>query len=774
MTNGWHWADRTRIVLVSAFLTVPAAAASPTTIEHGVWEGSAGCQGGPQHYRLSIEPGDRSNRFVLDLLDSPGGVAWAQAIGPVGSHRTSIVVHPRHHWQVRPFDEPPWPVRLNVSENSGILTSAAFGTCNGVSLAPVSKAEQTGGITAADQLPASLVGTLGCDGNRPHQRVALTLSAHGEKSVQGTLALTAHPDGIASDGGTFEIFGEFDPATGSLTLVGDRWIKKPVGRAQTFDFAGVLRDGGRRLAARATLPTCGLLDLAVPGTRPVDRITRPLTPRPILDWTDAGSCATFVEWASQAVSQIGGTSFYKGISVGEARKVAVGLFANHRFDPYFGKSFEDLTAEEKKHITSLGQYCTRLHGFTTPMRHSGADMFITDFFPGQWPELTLSATRFRLLRSRLDDETARLEDRTVGEADIPELEQRLGELDNRFKELWDEDLARARSVITGKLDSARGHFAARIERDIEALPDDWKAFDREGAVNADIARLGQRQRSEQDRLSRLLNARLAAVADTLLLRLADDAKSLEPTLTGLYTFRSRVDAVWPRLAKHSSGTGNGVTALNGISATLATAAFPAFERRVASMMSDATDFAEREARYRDVVSLYQSAVPADPARSAPFGRYAELVRSHAPVPTRADVVAADGGPTALGIKLALSDWMPKVWSATSAFFPPGLRYGFLHLTGSIRVAGIRRIGCRAAKEGGHWCDFDLRLDGRFPFLPLMSLVPGSARFVLNGDVWEIVETPDGPTSHYENVQRIVERSAEEWGRIAPSWSREPP
>jgi hypothetical protein len=387
------------------------------------------------------------------------------------------------------------------------------------------------------------------------------------------------------------------------------------------------------------------------------------------------------------------------------------------------------------------------------MQHNGATAFVEDFFSGNRPELALAATRFRLMQGRLAKEMRALEAKTVGEADMPGLQELLGELDERFSELWDVDLAGARSLIEKKLEAARGEMAARLEAQIAGLTTDASAFAAEAALRADIAALGEGRRADQERLGGLLNARLSNAADTLLTALVEDLSTAEPTLGTFESLRTRLNALWPRLEAYVARDGAAFAALRDYTGALAASAFPEFKTKVTGMMERAQSFEEREALYADVVSIYQHTIPNADELGGALAQYANLVESLRPEPTAADLTAADGSPTNLGIKLAMSQWLPAVWSSTFALLP----YDLSFVTQTIRVASVRKIACAPAPEGGHWCDFDLRLDGEFPFLDLLSLMPVSGRFVLQSDAWTLVETPGG-----NNAAQDSDAAWEEW------------
>src|SRR5690606_21947981 len=134
-------------------------------------------------------------------------------------------------------------------------------------------------------------------------------------------------------------------------------------------------------------------------------------------------------------------------------------------------------------------------------------------------------------------------------------------------------------------------------------------------------------------------------------------------------------------------------------------------------------FEEREYLYGSVIAFHQQIVPSGKEFAATFTKFADLVDSMKPVPTVADLVAEDGSPTNLGLKLAVAHALSESWSVMSAAIPFDLPF----LRNTLRVSALSKLRSRVASEGGYWCDYDMRVTGSFPLLSVLSLAPYRAR-----------------------------------------------
>lgn len=759
------------LLSVCVALDLSSQAAWAQNVEFGVWEGSAECADGAGFYRASTEPGDdpTRSRLVLDILDSPGGQPWARGLGQLNSGIGNEYYVAISWWMVRPLATPSLPFSVSLSEDRQALVSPKpFGACDNFVLKRMPLHAATGGIGSAEQLPRRLTGTIGCDGRPPVFAIDLELAGTDTNTLEGVLTLTSHVNGKAADAGKFSLFGEYQADSGALTMIGDQWIEKPSSGSKVFDFSGEMRDRGRRLIARSNWSNCAVMDLHAPGGDVVPRSIGSITRRPILEWSDAAACAMFVRWADAAQTEYSG-SFYADLTAGMARDIAVGLFADHRFVPYFGKPLDRLTAEERKHIVDLKDYCIRLLAFSERMNHSGAAQFIDDFVSGRNPELALTASKFRLLEARLRKEMAELEPRDVGEGDLADLEAQLTELDSRFSELWEVDLAYARAMIQGKIEVAKGEMAARIEAQIQALPDDDSAFRAERAIRTDIARLGDGRRADQQRLTTLMGAKLTSASDAILQDILNDVPTDRSPLTRLDLLQSQLERAWPRIEPFVDRNRAGFVMLANELGTLADGAFDEFGERARGIMAQATSFEEREYLYGSVIAFHQQIVPSGREFAATFTQYADLVDSMKPVPTVADLVAEDGSPTNLGLKLAVADALSDSWSVMSAAIPFDLPF----LRNALRVSGLSKLSSEPAPEGGYWCDYDMRVTGNFPLLEVLSLLPYRARFVRQGDGWVMVErAPESaPSGHDLAVQREMEIEEQERLQSQLDWEQ---
>jgi hypothetical protein len=192
-----------------------------------------------------------------------------------------------------------------------------------------------------------------------------------------------------------------------------------------------------------------------------------------------------------------------------------------------------------------------------------------------------------------------------------------------------------------------------------------------------------------------------------------------------------------QIDNYARQSGSGAGRLAELAEMLATGAYPGFAEQANRVMASAEDFFQREQAYRTVVYLHATYTPNAAILSQFFVGYHDLVGSMVPVPTLADLVDADGGPSVLGIKLASADFVNDYLRAASAAFP----YDIFGFAASVRVAIATKEGCSVAEEDSYWCDFRLRVTSNLPMAGLLSNIPSRARFQLRGDDWVIVETP---------------------------------
>lgn len=717
-------------------------------VKEGVWEGHGECASGRQFYRVSIEPGEkrREARAVIDILDAPGGRAWARRIGgimtrpsPTGRDGATHNLTPGA-WVVRPLEEPPLPRALLIDNQRGTLSAAApFGGCEGMQLQPVDPAIATGGVTDARDLTSRFAGRLSCKPTQPRYDVTLTIEGTADGLIAGTVAYRAATRTSGIDG-RFAVLGELDAASGTLTLIADRWLGPGDRAGHTFDVVARLRDGGRRLIGLTSDRNCRTFDAIVPGHGPAAGIGLPATPRAISEWRDPSACVALIHWASQALSEAGLDSFYTGTTVGRARQVGFGLLDTERFTATFGTSFEELTEAERAHLVEVAEYCVRLTAFEAPMRHSGAHLFAREFFRFPKPDVATAAQRLRLLKARLVREMEDLRQRAVTADDIPDLERQMAELPERYADLWTNDRAGAQRLIADKLDLARGDLAARLEAEIAALPESRAAFAEGRALEQRFAGFGD-DRERVETLSAILEDRLAGVADFLIGELVAEHRADRYDLAALERLSAAVDDLWPVVQAHARPQGAAMSSLLATAEDAAASAIEEFVAKTDTIMAGAKGFAARELAYRSVVGVYARHVSLAAPLAPAFAAYDAHLAALRPIPTIEDLVAADGSPTSLGMRLAVAEHARTVWATVDMLFPP-LSLGRFYE--GIRVAAVQKRGCKPEPDQSYWCDYDLRLDGSFPFLVLAELASGRARFAFTGSSWRVVEVPPAP------------------------------
>src|SRR5688572_29353917 len=114
--DGWRLYPKVRPLAAFAICLLGFAGASAGQASEpasDVYEGSAVCSDGPRYYRVSLEPGDRSPRAVVDVLDGPGGLAWARGFATSGVSFGKTLHSTVSHWHVRPYEQPELPIRFD-------------------------------------------------------------------------------------------------------------------------------------------------------------------------------------------------------------------------------------------------------------------------------------------------------------------------------------------------------------------------------------------------------------------------------------------------------------------------------------------------------------------------------------------------------------------------------------------------------------------------------------------------------------------------------------
>lgn len=739
------------LACVIVWLSFPSNATGLSSQEQlgsAVWQGSASCAAGLVFVTVSTEivkPGARQVPVRIELADSPGGVPWARSYSNFSKRPNGSYLLHASRWSFRPMDMSQQTgelrgLKINLSEDGQELTINPFGSCKGLTLKKASAIAAMGGIKTAQDLPTEFIGTIGCHGSRPSFAVKLTLSPTGDTTLDGKLAFMPADRNRGSKIGIFSIIGDYAPSSGTLTLIGDQWIQKVRSIRDVFDFTAELRDGGQRLIGQSSWGNCGIVDLNIPGADYAEKISRPTTPVPILEWDTPSACVSLIKWAGQATAENGGRSVYTSGTAAGTMKLGIGLFADERFVPFFGKPFAELIAEERKYITQINQACKIQQTFVHDIFHSGANSFVTGYFPDRASTKWLKLRRFNILRKRLSKEMDALEIRSVGEADISTLRSTLDGLDDRFSELWTIDKAQARALLESKLDVAHGTMANRLETEIDQLPQDWRAFDVERTIRSEIVRFGEDRRQDQLRLTGSLDFKLALTTDSLLGELAAEFAARVPGLATLSDLRTKIEAGWSQLKDHLNINGPGYQEFQRVTAMFAAASFSDFQAIARNMIDDAAPFDQRERQYVAAINFYGRLVPSGRQFKQTFAQYAEVIDRMRPVPTLKDLVGSDGSPTSLGLKIATSDWLDHTWAMTFAFLP----YNLSFVTKSIRVSGVRKVSCKNANAGGYWCNFRLSMGGSLPFLDLLSLMPNKARFTLNNEQWVLVELKTNP------------------------------
>ncbi len=721
-------------------------------VQPGVWEGSGVCGDIRRAYRLSIEPGEREFRSVFDRLDAPGGRVIARQINSVPAPRNptadeDVVLRinysaTRAGWWIKDFNEPEVPPYLVLSADNATITERSDRRqyCTDFELRQEDAQLALGGASNASELPQRMAGTWYC--NRPVGRLGFEIQEVRGNSFDGVITLGSHPDQQAGETGTMSFLGEFDPQSGTLTMIGDQWLESSGRNPEIFDMTVTLREGGTRGIGIRSTRTCQTVELSVEGHQIASDITPANTAIPVTEWLDPSACITLIHWASQALPEAGVNTLYSSIQVSRVREIGTGLLVDARFVPFFGKPYEDLDAVEKEHVSELGDYCTRLIALETPMRHSGAAQYADYFFPqvnARRPDQGSLATigpRLRLLKGRLDEEMAELAGQPVTEADIPTLTDRLIEVEDRFSDLWQIDRQTALDLINNKLDEARGDLEQRLVAEIESLPLDLAAYYEALDIESGI-RLLAVDRERFNRLQTALNSRLESIADELLTALAIANSPASGGLPALERFVNELDGIWPTINEHVSENGAGTESIAEVAERLAADAYAGFAEQAQRVMGAAEDFYQREQAYRTVVYLHATYTPNAAFLSEVFIDYHTLVDSMVPVPTLADLVEENGEPSSLGIKLATAGFVNDFLSGLSMAFP----YDIFGFASSIRVGAAIKEACSVAEADSYWCNFRLRVTGNLPMAGMLGNIPSRARFQLQGDEWVIVETP---------------------------------
>ena len=726
-------------------------AGGPGIIDDAIWQGMAKCGPEPVYVTLSTElVGPKDGHVRLELADSPGSAPWALGYGRIygGARKTySMSVN----WSFVAMDlyqrvgriDRLNRVKLSDDGQRLVATIAidAHHRCkDALSLGKMPAETANDRTLPAQAFLKEYRGTIGCYDRRPEFAVKLNLKQTGKSDFEGSLTFSPSGDRAGKDVGAFTVIGQFDDASGTLTLVGDQWTKKSLTMAKPFDASLKLKDRGERLIGQTSFGPCGAnlpyaLELYAPGADFARTIAMPATPPPITEWNTPSACVALIKWAGQTLQETGGKSPYSDMTVGLARKIAIGLFADERFVPFFGKPFAELTAAERKHVLDVVNSCRAQTLFADLIFESYAKGAAEEFFPDHKSTEWLKLKRFGVLRARLSKEMAALKAKNVGEADIPSLKATLAGLDERFAELWETDKAQAKKLLETKLDAAHGALLARLEGTINNLPDDWAAFDAEKGLRSEIASLGTSRVQDQARLQHILDAKLNAASDHILSKTAARFEKVEPSLTTLADLRSEIERQWLRVGRHVNTAVRGFKELQAVTSKFAKASFAELSTKAKVMIDSAAEFERRESQYGAVVSLYQRVVPSDRRFHTIFAEYAVIVDGLRPVPTKKDLVAADGSPTSFGLKLATSAWIERTWGTIFSALP----YNISFITKSVRVSGLRKASCTGANGGGYWCNFHLQMSGSYPFIDLLSMVPTRARFGWQGAQWSLIE-----------------------------------
>ena len=744
------------------------------------WQGSTICNGEKVYVTLYVETLTDPTRMGtrMELRHSPSDPPYARGFGSAqyqrkyGAYDRYMTFTPQY-WSFRPMsvikNNPPTPglgpgAKFEMSEDGNTLSKAfprylkpeqrAPGACPEPTLAKVPAVNDTRGITSAMDLPREFAGTYGCYGRAPTYYSKLFLEPVSDRDVEGTVIIQDVKR--QNQPGAYRVFGEFDGQTGKLNLVGDGWIKPVRYENTAFDMFVTLKDGAQRLVGGSGARHCGNFDFSVPGYDHASNITGPILPSEIMTWENPSTCVAFATWYEQAVRANNNRSPYYQTP---AWDINVGLFADERFVPFFGKPFSELTADERKHLTDLSKDCTRQLAFT--QSNLGSDFVISRYLPDHASAQWSKVTKFRLLRKRLSSEMAELEARDVGEADLPELETTLANIDNRFSELWPTDKELAREVLNAKIDVALGKLADRLDDSITNLPVDLSAFMGQRMIRAEIARLGERRQDDKQRLTTKLDKRLTTITDALLGEIAGTFASVDPDIGALGQLSSKINRVTQTAGEHTPTKGMGLTMLKGVVTNYAETVLPDFKSQTTAMIDQSAEFEQREFQFSGVLNFNLRLVPNAPQFEQAFRPYFQHVETLRPEPRLDDLVQEDGSPTNYGAKLAMSDWLGTQTMMMDAFLP----YGSF-MSDMMRISSVSNIDCTVAEEGGYWCDYDVRFSSQWlPFMDAVGGLPGRIRFKRRGMYWTVAETANQGRSYSGGASYQDNSWQEQWNDL---------
>ncbi|NWH07318.1 MAG: hypothetical protein HXY22_01470 [Alphaproteobacteria bacterium] len=736
------------ILVLSALATVPSLAqdrrskeeARGSAIEAGIWNGQV--TSGDRVYDLRVindfdYRGSLQSRF--EFRDPNGGSPIAVGYGFISGSFLAL-----SNWSYAPSVSAQlkagWNPQVTLSASNPNLIEVEAQPNFGYSAATLERApalEALGDIATARDVAGQFEGIYGCHGDRaPMKALRLNLEATSDTQLKGSLEVVALPRQSTAPAENLPVIAQFDATRGTLSVFVEG------APSDVYDFEGRFSDSGRRLAGLAGRGTkCEVVQFYRPGANPLQAISRP-TGQPIAAWDTPGACVAMITWANQARRASGNRSLYLGMTVDQADKIAVGLFADTRFRPFFGVAFGELTDSDRSHLGELAEACKRQVGFAHDLMESGAYGAITKFVGGRTRGATsnLPIQKFQLMQTTLAQEIAALKPRAVGEANIAELEATLAGLDSRFGDLWEADKAEARALIESKLEAARGAMAQRLLSDIAALTTDVEAFKQANKIRQEIAALGDSAMSAQAELNAALDAKLSAAADAEMTRLSDIFARETKDLATLKRMRAALELRWPVMGKFAKPEGSGFTAFATIFGAVAAGAFPTFEKIANDLLDESAPYETRQRQYFQIVTLYSTLSPTAPAWVGPMTRYTDLVKSLEPKIEAADLVDVDGSPSAIAIRLATASYLEQYWQTLFSMFP----YDLSFIATTVKVAGTAKRSCSPAESGGYWCDFHLTMDSAFPFPEILRNLPSSARFAKEGDGWSIVEVPNNP------------------------------
>lgn len=755
-----------------------AAGPAELALVPGIWEGTLECGRGTTYVTVSTDihpfagiPNSAAAR--IDFADSPGGHPIARSYTSIGvlQGRAAIVAKT---WIFRPLDFASLTgqnarTEVSVSADGRTMTSGSFGNCGAMQLRKMPDFVSRGGVESAEDLPPVLEGTLGCYGGTPTYYMRLRLTPTGDKSFNGQVVLQPVEPTQRDDLIAYQVFGEFEPDAAELTVIGDRWIRESRYLKETFDFTGTIRQAGQRLVGQGPSDwgSCGVVDLYVPDSDQSQIVSLPLTSLPPEQWESPSACATLITWARQSWVENRGLSVYSQAVQAQAHEIGIGLFAEERFAPFFSMSFAELTAAQRQQVVDVAEACRRQAWSAGEIYESGAMQYVSGFFPdsasGEW----LKLRRFDLLRRRLTDEMALLELRAVGEVDVGPLQATMAELPGRFSELWQADLAEARSLISSKIETAKGIMIDRLEGEITALPIAWEAFATGKRIRSELPALGEDHSEEQAMLGALLDARLGEATDAVLAEIDQLFVDRSASLNTLQALRNRIDSRWPDLDPYVDTGKPGFKALDQTVSTMAKATLPSFKSKTRGMIDENEQFDNRIRQYGYAMKLYFRLVPMSVLFEKAFVPYASHIEALVPVPTYRDLVAEDGSPTSLGLRFSIR---AAVESAISGFLsrsPVGLG----RLMNAMHVTDVRKIGCSQSMEGGYWCDYSMQTSAPAMLSSILSQFHTSARLVLTDLTWMVVEFPPTPpprSSTYDAIrqqgdaqQQIMQNASDE-------------